>query len=46
VEAGSPVAVSGTTTGVEDGQVVTVTIDGNTYTATVTGSEVSVNFHN
>ncbi|MBD2619181.1 Ig-like domain-containing protein, partial [Synechocystis sp. FACHB-898] len=43
VEAGSPVAVSGTTTGVEDGQVVTVTIDGNTYTATVTGNAWTFN---
>ncbi|MBD2654614.1 DUF4347 domain-containing protein, partial [Synechocystis sp. FACHB-383] len=42
-EAGSPVAVSGTTTGVENGQTVTVTIDGNTYTTTVSNNTWTLN---
>ncbi|MCH4244593.1 Ig-like domain-containing protein, partial [Acinetobacter gerneri] len=35
VESGNPLEISGTTTA-ENGQIVTVTLDGNTYTATVT----------
>ena len=36
------VTVSGTTTGVDDGQTVTVTIDGTDYTATVMGNSWSI----
>lgn len=43
VEAGAPLAISGTTGGVEDGQIVTVTLDGTaSYTATVAGNAWSV----
>ncbi|BFM40186.1 Ig-like domain-containing protein [Synechocystis sp. LKSZ1] len=38
LEASSPIAVSGTTSGVEDGQTVTVIIDGNIYTTTVSSN--------
>ncbi|WP_218949835.1 Ig-like domain-containing protein [Acinetobacter sp. YH12102] len=41
-EKGQPLTISGTTTGVEDGQQVTVTVDGETYTATVTDNAWSV----
>ncbi|MBO0594003.1 hypothetical protein I2486_21595, partial [Cellulophaga sp. E16_2] len=34
----SPVTISGTTTDVEDGQIVTVTLNGTTYSPTVTGN--------
>ncbi|MEO9479298.1 MAG: Ig-like domain-containing protein [Maribacter dokdonensis] len=37
VEDDSDVTISGTTTGAEDGQPVTVTLNGQTYTTTVTG---------
>ena len=43
VEDKSPVAIGGTTTGVEDGQTLTVTLHGITYTTTVTGNAWSVN---
>ncbi len=36
------VAISGTTTGVEDGQVLTVTLNGKDYQATVSGNAWSV----
>jgi large repetitive protein len=38
----SPVIISGTTLNVEDGQVVTVTVNGNTYTGVVTAGIWSV----
>ena len=38
-----PVAIAGTTTGVEDGQTLTVTLHGITYTTTVTGNAWTVN---
>ena len=43
VEDKSPVAIGGTTTGVEDGQTLTVTLHGITYTTTVTGNAWTVN---
>ena len=42
VEDKSPVAIGGTTTGVEDGQTLMVTLHGITYTTTVTGNAWSV----
>ncbi len=42
VEAGSPLVINGTTTGVEDGQTVTVTVGGKDYTATVSGNTYSI----
>ena len=39
----APVAIGGTTTGVEDGQTLTVTLHGITYTTTVTGNAWTVN---
>ena len=42
VEDKAPVAIGGTTTGVEDGQTLTVTLHGITYTTTVTGNVWSV----
>ena len=42
VEAGSDLTVSGTTGNVTDGQQVTVTLDGQTYTASVLGGGWSV----
>ena len=42
VEAQSPVAITGTTSGVEDNQIVTVILNGKTYTATVTNNAWSV----
>ncbi|NOD47551.1 MULTISPECIES: Ig-like domain-containing protein [unclassified Ruegeria] len=41
-EAGADLTVSGTTGNVEDGQQVTVTLDGQTYTGTVTSGAWSV----
>ena len=41
-EAASPVAISGTTTGVENGQTVTVLLNSKTYTTTVTGNAWTV----
>ena len=41
-ESGTALTVSGTTTGVEDGQVVTVRVGSNTYTATVAGNALSL----
>ncbi len=38
----TPLTISGTTTGVEDGQSVTVTLNGNSYTTTVTSSAWSL----
>ena len=43
LEDDSPVAIAGTTTGVEDGQTLTVTLHGITYTTTVTGNAWTVN---
>ena len=43
VEDKSPVAIGGTTTGVEDGQTLKVTLHGITYTTTVTGNVWSLN---
>src|SRR6185369_2114697 len=37
-ESQSALAISGTTSGVEDGQTVTVTLNGHDYTATVSGN--------
>ena len=34
----TPVAITGTTSGVEDNQILTVTLNGKTYTATVTSN--------
>ncbi|WP_254443360.1 beta strand repeat-containing protein [Ruegeria arenilitoris] len=42
VEAGSDLTISGTTGNVQDGQQVTVTLNGQTYTDTVTGGTWSV----
>ena len=42
-EAGSPVTISGTTIGVEDGQTVTVNLNGTDYTATVTSNAWTLN---
>ena len=42
VEDKSPVAIGGTTTGVEDGQTLTVKLHGITYTTTVTGNAWTV----
>ena len=39
------VTVNGTTTNVEDGQTVTVNIDGTDYTTTVTGNAWSITRH-
>ena len=41
-ESQEELTITGTTTGVEDGQVVTVTLDGETYTGAVTGNAWSV----
>ncbi|WP_347363508.1 Ig-like domain-containing protein, partial [Vibrio vulnificus] len=41
-ESDEPLTISGTTTNVEDGQTVTVTIGGEKYTATVTGNAWSL----
>ena len=38
VEEDSPVAISGTTLNVEDGQTVTVMVNGNSYSTTVTSN--------
>ena len=38
----TPVAITGTTTGVEDNQIVSVTLNGKTYTATVTSNAWTV----
>ena len=43
LEDDSPVAIGGTTTGVEDGQTLTVTLHGITYTTTVTGNAWTLN---
>ena len=37
-----PATVNGTTTNVEDGQTVTINIDGTDYTTTVTGNAWSI----
>ena len=42
VEDNSDVAISGITTGAEDGQIVTVVLNGHTYTTTVTGGAWSL----
>ena len=41
-ERGADLVISGTTTGIEDGQVATVNFNGNNYTGTVTGGVFSV----
>ncbi len=41
-ERGLPLTISGTTTGIEDGQVATVSFNGQDYTGTVTGGLFSV----
>ena len=38
-----PVAIGGTTTNVEDGRIVTVTLNGKTYTATVASNAWTLN---
>ena len=43
LEDDSPVAIAGTTTGVEDGQIVTVLLNGKSYTATVTSNAWTLN---
>ena len=43
LEDNSPVAIAGTTTGVEDGQTLTVKLHGITYTTTVTNNAWTVN---
>ena len=43
VEVGSDLTISGTTGNVPDGQQVTITLDGQTYTGTVSGGSWSVN---
>ena len=43
LEDNSPVAIAGTTTNVEDGRIVTVTLNGKTYTATVASNAWTLN---
>jgi hypothetical protein len=43
VEASTPVAISGATTGIKDGQTLTVKLHGNTYTTTITGNAWTLN---
>ena len=43
IKRATPLTVNGTTTAVEDGRTVTVTLNNQTYTTTVTGNAWSVN---